>query len=105
MNVLVGTKQFKMILEEEFVERLRDLAKKAGRDSAQHLAEEILTIYLPVWVSVHDATRRAVGFQTQVIAEKQRKLMADIEPIMRVISTTPDKLTDETASDKKRRRA
>ena len=68
MNVLVGTKQFKMLLEEEFVERLKSLAQKTGRDSAQHLAEEILTIYLPVYVAVNEATRRAIDVQTTVIA-------------------------------------
>lgn len=64
MNVLVGTKQFKMILDEEFVDRLKTLANRMGRDSAQHLAEEVLTIYLPVWTAVADATNRAIAYQS-----------------------------------------
>jgi len=66
MTVLVSTKQFKMILETEFVERLKAVAKRAGRDSAQHLAEEVLTVYLPVYTAVMDATNRAIAYQSSV---------------------------------------
>lgn len=82
MKVLMGTKQFKMVLDEEFVDRLRTAADKTGRDSAQHLAEEVLAIYLPVYLSVFDATRRAITYQTNREAEQQHiaPVVARIEP-------------------------
>lgn len=73
MKVLMGTKQFKMILDEELVERLRNAADSTGRDSAQHLAEEILTIYLPVYTAVSTATRRAIEYQTKGLATKREQ--------------------------------
>lgn len=89
MNVLVGTKQFKMILDEEFVERLRVVAKKTGRDSAQHLAEEVLSIYLPVYVAVSEATKRAVMYQTNAMRPEKRygvtATTAQMAPVVRGI--------------------
>ena len=64
MKLLMGTKpQFKMYLDEELVEKLRQAATRFSRGSGQEIAEEILTIYLPVWVAVNDSMRRAVEYQ------------------------------------------
>lgn len=69
MKVLMGTTQFKMTPDKEFVERLEALAKRTGRRSPQALAEEIIEIYLPVWTAVHDATQRAISHQALKAAE------------------------------------
>jgi len=61
----MSTKQFKMYLDEDFVERLESMAVKAGRRSAQQVAEEILSTYLPVWSTVNDAMNRAIRYQTE----------------------------------------
>lgn len=107
MNVLVGTKQFKMILDEEFVNRLRSVAKRAGRDSAQHLAEEILTIYLPVYAAVSDSMRRAVEFQTKGLVPKREHVMNEKIPPGYEVRNIPldrnKKTTDETVKKRKTR--
>lgn len=64
MKLLMSTKQFKMYLEEELVERLERIAERHGRRSAQQVAEEILLTYLPVWAAVSDAMARAVTYQS-----------------------------------------
>lgn len=81
MKLLVSTKQFKMYLDDDLVERIKKSAEKSGRASAQQLAEEILSIYLPVWNAVNDATRRAVEVQA-VKGVRSGKLAV----------STPDKL-------------
>lgn len=61
----MGTKeQFKMYLQPEQVERLEELAAKYGRRSGQQIAEEILSVYIPVWVANQDAIRRAMAYQS-----------------------------------------
>jgi hypothetical protein len=73
MKLPMGTKrQFKMYLDDDLVERLRRAAEKIGKDSGQEVAEEVLAIYLPVWASVNDATRRAIDYQTKIIGEETR---------------------------------
>lgn len=63
MTLLMSTKQFKMYLDEDLISRLDKFAEKNGRRSAQQVAEEILTIYLPVWIAVNDAMSRATNYQ------------------------------------------
>ena len=65
MKVLVGTKQFKMVIDESLIDRLRHTAQRTGRDSAQHVAEEIIEFYLPIYTAVFDATRRAIAYQSE----------------------------------------
>jgi predicted DNA-binding protein len=61
--------QFKFQIEEDLRERLNNAANRLGRDTAQEVVEEILTIYFPVWLAVADSTRRAVEYQTQKTLE------------------------------------
>lgn len=112
MNVLVGTKQFKMILDEDFVDRLKTLANRMGRDSAQHLAEEVLTIYLPVWTAVADATNRAIAYQSSnPLPDKGiRTAEVHLAPVVATITPAHDPkdeirqtiTTDEIAEAKQR---
>ncbi len=70
MNLFMPAKiQFKFQIEEDLRERLNNAAKRLGRDTAQEVVEEILTIYFPVWIAVADSTRRAVEYQTQKTLE------------------------------------
>lgn len=66
-------RQFKMQLEDDHIERLKVVAKRFGRDTAQEVAEEILTAYFPVWLAVAEATGRAVDYQTRKILEADIK--------------------------------
>lgn len=69
--VLMGTKrQFKMYLSDDLLERLENAAEKIGKRSGQEVAEEILTIYLPVWTNVNDSMNRAVTYQINKVSEE-----------------------------------
>lgn len=71
LTVTMGTKkQFKMYLEEDLFDRLKGAADKLGKSSGQEVAEEILSIYFPVWLNINDSMNRAVQYQTNVVAEE-----------------------------------
>lgn len=78
MKLLMSTKrQFKMYLDEDLVERLKQAATRFSRDSGQDIVEEIVSIYLPTWIAVNDSMRRAVEYQTKLISPKgERKANA-----------------------------
>lgn len=71
MKLLMGTRQFKMYLDDEIVERLEALAVKHGLRSGQQVVEELLQVYLPVWATVSDSMKRAVAFQTRAQTVRQ----------------------------------
>jgi hypothetical protein len=77
--------QFKFQIEDDFRERLNTAAKRHGRDTAQEVVEEILTIYFPVWLAVADSARRAIDYQTQKLLERGalgiRKVNGELEPV------------------------
>lgn len=75
----MSTKQFKMYLEDELVERLERVAERNGRRSAQQVAEEILLTYLPVWTAVSDAMARAVTYQS---THEERKPERHLAPVV-----------------------
>lgn len=60
----VPKKQFKLWIEEDQLDRLSEIADRFGRGSAQQVVEEVLALYLPVWVTVNTAVNRAVHAQT-----------------------------------------
>lgn len=70
-KVLMGTKkQFKLYLEEEIVDRLETVASRSGKRSGQEVVEELIDVYLPVWVSINDSMQRAINYQKNMIAEE-----------------------------------
>jgi hypothetical protein len=116
MNVLMSPKvQFKMQLEDDRVERLKIVAKRFGRDTAQEVAEEILSTYFPVWLAVAEATGRAVDFQTRRILESgeqskrevnSSKIAAHIGPAEPTAEMTRDevqRMIDASQSESQRR--
>lgn len=109
MNLLMSPKrQFKMQLDEDHIERLKTAATRLGRDTAQEVAEEILTVYYPVWLAVAESARRAIDYQTSRILERESrskpKVNGNIEPIpdTRFAHLAPVELTDETAKQKQK---
>jgi hypothetical protein len=103
-------RQFKMQLDEDQIERLKAAADRLGRDTAQEVAEEILTIYYPVWLAVAESASRAIDYQTAKILEQRSgskpKVNGNIEliPDSRIAHLEPEELTDETAKQKPARR-
>jgi hypothetical protein len=80
MYSLMSTKsQFKFQIEEDLRERVNIAAKRLGRDTAQEVVEEILTLYFPVWLAVADSTRRAVEYQTQKTLDMVEQKMRQTE--------------------------
>lgn len=88
MKLLMSTKQFKMYLEDELVERLERVAERNGRRSAQQVAEEILLTYLPVWTAVSDAMARAVTYQS---THEERKPERHLAPVVARIAPAIDR--------------
>jgi hypothetical protein len=72
MNLLMPTKrQFKMQLEDDMIGRLKSAAARLGRDTAQEVAEEILSVYFPVWLAVGESARRAIDYQVRSMSERR----------------------------------
>jgi hypothetical protein len=82
MKLPMGTKkQFKMYLDDELVERLRQVAERLGKGSGQEVAEEVISTYLQLWIAVTESTRRAIDFQTrQIFEETTRNSRAEQAP-------------------------
>jgi len=66
--------QFKMYLDEDMIERLKQAATRFSRDSGQDVVEEIISIYLPTWVAVNESMRRAIEFQNNKLAKESERL-------------------------------
>ena len=65
----VPKKQFKLWLEDDSLTRLSDAANKFGRGSAQQVVEELIALYLPLWMTVNTAVNRAIDNQARIKAE------------------------------------
>lgn len=71
-------KQFKLSLEDDVVARIEAAANKSGKRSGQEVVEELINIYLPVWVSVNDSMQRAINYQKNKIAEEMAVLKENV---------------------------
>jgi hypothetical protein len=58
-------RQFKMYLDDELRQRVKEAATRFNRSSGQEVVEEILSTYLPTWVAVNAAMNRAIDVQAQ----------------------------------------
>ena len=63
----VPKEQFKLWLEDGVRERLEDAADRFGRGTPQRVVEELITLYLPLWMTVNTAVGRAIQQQAQQI--------------------------------------
>lgn len=59
-----------MYISDEMFEKLKNAAEKLGKNSGQEVAEEIISIYFPVWLNVNESMNRAIQYQTNVVAEE-----------------------------------
>ncbi len=65
-----GKVQLKLSLPDDVVERLEAVAVKAGKNSKQEVVEELITFYLPVWITVNESMNRAVEYQIRTVSEE-----------------------------------
>jgi hypothetical protein len=105
LTVTMGTKkQFKMYLEEDLFERLKQAAEKIGKSSGQEVAEEIICTYFPVWLNVNDSMNRAVQYQINKVSEEivsQRKKGSTVDDVKKP-SDEPVKLIQPKNSKSKK---
>lgn len=75
----VAKNQFKMYLDQDWIDRLTDAGAKYGRGSPQSVVEELINIYFPVWASVNTAMQKAVDQQSRAgIPQGARVLDIDV---------------------------
>lgn len=72
-------KQFKLWMEPELIGRLTDAGKKFGRGTPQQVVEELIDLYLPLWLTVNTATERTIDKQAQAVVA-QGLVTGDLKP-------------------------